>query len=157
LALCEAAALLSVAQFLTRCVPYSRWATLLGPIAREPGRAAFARERQVAGDVVRAVDIAARHLPWNVVCLPRAMAAKWMLARRNIPSVLHIGIGRTPDAAASASSSGLHAWLSAGPEILVGGEVADQFSVLARYGHDARRQPTDGTSLRAAERAKARD
>jgi hypothetical protein len=131
-ALCEAAVSLAAAQFLVAFVPYPRWAPLLGPIVHESVPDAAVRERAAASEVAWAVETAARHLPWNAVCLPRAMAAKWMLARRKVPSTLHLGVrpldGRTVNAAA------LHAWLSVGREVLIGGEVAERFSALVRYG-----------------------
>ena len=84
----------------------------------------FGRMRAV-GD---AVTVAARTVPWNAVCLPQAMAAKAMLARRGQGSALHLGT--------KAEGGGLaaHAWLVAGGEIVVGEAGIAGMAPLARFG-----------------------
>ncbi|MBX6424740.1 MAG: lasso peptide biosynthesis B2 protein [Variibacter sp.] len=131
LALCEAVLLLVAAQAMVKIVPYRRWAPLLGPIRGEAEPDTAREDREEPQLVAWAVAQAARLLPWDAVCLPRAMAAKWMLARRNVASTLCVGIRRT---AATEGGAELHAWLSVAGRALVGGEIADQFTVIARYG-----------------------
>jgi hypothetical protein len=136
-AICEAALLLAAAQALIKLAPYRWWAKLLGPVGRPASTAAERPSgEELAGEdlttVTWAVAAAARRLPWSPVCLPRAMAAKWMLARRNVAGTLHLGIRRGDNAAIADTE--LHAWLSVGTEVIVGGEIADQFSVIASYG-----------------------
>ena len=79
--------------------------------------------------VRRAVDVAARNVPWNAVCLPQAMASKAMLARRGQGSALHIG-------AAMGDGGGLmaHAWLVAGGEIVIGEDESGNVTPLAKFG-----------------------
>lgn len=65
--------------------------------------------------IERAVDRAAAIVPWTSLCLPNAMAAKLMLARRGCASTIHLGVG--------ISSEGLlhaHAWLEAGGTVVTG-------------------------------------
>jgi hypothetical protein len=38
-----------------------------------------------------AVDCAARHVPFTTACLHHAIAARFMLRRRSIPTVMHLG------------------------------------------------------------------
>lgn len=123
--------MLAAAQIMIKLVPYRRWAALLGPATSAPPREDAPTERGQTAAVVAALDTASRHLGWKVVCLPRAMAAKWMLARRGIASTLQLGICR---ATANGSGTALHAWLSVGGEVIVGGEGAERFVVLAYYG-----------------------
>ncbi len=137
-ALLEASLLLAFAQVLTKLVPYAWWSRLLGPpAAGEPQRDA-AQDDPAAHGVARAVHTAARHLPWAPVCLPRAMAAKWMLARRNVASTLVLGIRRPEirdvDDTGNAKATDLHAWLRVGDRTVTGGDVADAFTVIAHYG-----------------------
>jgi hypothetical protein len=73
--------------------------------------------------VRNAVTTAARNVPWNAVCLPQAMAAKSMLARRGVASSLHLGAGIGADGKLVA-----HAWLS------VGGAGITAVTPLARFG-----------------------
>jgi len=76
-----------------------------------------------------AVTTAARNVPWNAVCLPQAMAAKAMLARRGCGSALHLGadFGVRGELIA-------HAWLVAGGEIVVGAKGSNDVTPLARFG-----------------------
>src|SRR5436190_15842522 len=93
-ALLEAAVYLGFAQILTKVVPYPWWSRLLGPIGSGEQPVGATPNNEAARSVARAVHTAARHLPWTAVCLPRAMTAKWMLARRQVPSTLLLGIRR---------------------------------------------------------------
>lgn len=90
--------------------------------APAPADAALAR---AVGD---AVTVAARHVPWNAVCLPQAIAAKAMLARRGQASVVHFGAAR------SGGELTAHAWLTAGDEIVVGEAGIADVAPLARLG-----------------------
>ena len=78
----------------------------------------------------QAVLTAACHLPWHPICLPQALAAKWMLKRRNIKSILYLGIKNTHD---PHTHSDLHAWLGVGEQMIIGGEIADQYEILATF------------------------
>jgi hypothetical protein len=134
---CEAGLFLVWAQLLIRFVPYARWAPLVGPIVRtEPSEPRPLENRESVRHAVTAVETASRHIPWGAVCLPRAMAAKWILRRRNIASTLHLGIRR---GAQEPGDTELHAWLTVEGEIWVGGDVADRFTVIARYGEKPQR------------------
>jgi hypothetical protein len=79
--------------------------------------------------VKRAVTMAARNVPWNAVCLPQAMAAKVMLARRGCGSALHLGAGANKHGKLVA-----HAWLVAGGVIVIGEAGTSNVIPLARFG-----------------------
>jgi len=79
--------------------------------------------------VRRAVTTAARNVPWNAVCLPQAMAAKAMLARRGCGSAFHLGANFNAQGRLIA-----HAWLVAGGAIVVGEAGIDDVTPLARFG-----------------------
>ncbi len=78
----------------------------------------------IQDEVRRGISIAARNLPWNCVCLPRAIAGKLLLARRGYRSTIRIGV-RLSDGALSA-----HAWLEIGQITLLGGRGSKEMSVL---------------------------
>ena len=133
LALAEAAALLTFAQLLTKLVPFAGWARMLGRSGAGEVVAASNRDDGMAARrIARLIDTAARHLPSQPVCLPRAMAAKWMLASRRIPSELILGIRRP--SAGDVRRTELHAWLQAGKLTVTGGDAADEFIVIACFG-----------------------
>ena len=80
----------------------------------------------VAIKVGWAVTRAARHVPFGAVCLPQAMAAKAMLTRRGISSVMHFGTRR-----GEAISLDAHAWLDAAGVEVTGYPVEAQFTEIA--------------------------
>lgn len=133
----EALAGLAVASLLLRALPFRRVAPLLGPVS--PAGAPFAHcepdaaQRKQALRVGAAVRRAARLLPWPALCLPQAMAAKAMLARRGLRATLHLGAH--PGGGASVED-GLHAhaWLMLGPVEVTGGSERRAFAELVRFG-----------------------
>jgi len=78
-------------------------------------------------DVRHAVLVVARYAPVSLVCFPQCLAASEMLRRRGIASRLHYGVARDGDKLVT------HTWLEAGGEIVIGGEVAAEYSTLAVY------------------------
>jgi len=133
MALIESAVLLCYAQLLVSVLPYALWSHTLGPIresAPVPSHnIADTNPVQMTGWTV---EVAARYLPWGPACLPRAMAMKWMLKRRNIQSDLCIGIH--PPALKNVGQANLHAWLTVGPDTVSGGDVVGDFKLIARFG-----------------------
>lgn len=122
----EAAIMLALASLLLALLPFRHVARWLGRLDREMGAQIDPPPLRPIG---RAVERAARHLPWQPLCLPQAMAARAMLRRRGIASTLHFGMKLDgPDRAMRA-----HAWLTVGTTGVVGGTVADEFTVLARF------------------------
>ncbi|HYJ81678.1 MAG TPA: lasso peptide biosynthesis B2 protein [Allosphingosinicella sp.] len=65
-------------------------------------------ERQAALDVGWAVTRIAAYFPTSAQCLAQALAARAMLRRRGIPSLMHVGVARSQDVPFEA-----HAWLEA--------------------------------------------
>jgi hypothetical protein len=93
--------------------------------ATNPALPATARALTVS----RAVQRAARNLPWECQCLVQAVAGKAMLRRRGLPSTLYLGVAKDEDAKLCA-----HAWLRCGNVILTGREGADRFTVVSTFG-----------------------
>ncbi len=123
LMLIEAALFLGLARLALLTVPFGRIASWL---RRSPDTAPYDAATVLAvGD---AVTIAARNVPWNAVCLPQAMAAKAMLARRGQGSALHLGAAMASDRLTA------HAWLVAGGEVVVGEAGIADVAPLARFG-----------------------
>lgn len=120
----EAMAMLGLARLLVVTTQFRFIALWLGrvPESNLGDQIELARVR-------KAVTIAARNVPWNAVCLPQAMAAKAMLARRGCGSAFHLG--------ANFDSQGklvAHAWLVAGGAVVVGAAGVDGVTPLARFG-----------------------
>ena len=133
--LIEAVAWLLLARLSLIFVSFPRLARQLGTfVAPTDARAQHATsddkqdQARVAEEVGWAVTRAARHVPFGAVCLPQAMAARVMLKRRGIDSVLHfgarIGLDKPIDA---------HAWLDAAGVEVTGYPVANTFAEIACF------------------------
>jgi hypothetical protein len=124
--LAEATMLLGLCRLLLLFVPFRLIASLL---SRRPAAPQKPRDPSLNRSVRRAVMTAARNVPWRAVCLPQAMAAKFMLARRGCTSVLHFGLGRNDIGALTA-----HAWLESRSAIVVGEAGIANVTPIARFG-----------------------
>jgi hypothetical protein len=129
----EAALFLALARLAVIALPFRLLVTWM---RRSPDNSpANKTEHQAGGDpslllaVREAVEIAARNVPFNAVCLPQAMAAKAMLARRGCGSACHFGAHSGKDGKFIA-----HAWLMVGDKVVVGGAGIAQVTPLARFG-----------------------
>ncbi len=70
---------------------------------------------QLQRDIRYIITLAANTVPWRSLCLPNAIAAQHMLARRGFHSTLHLGVGHRDSGDPHA-----HAWLEAGSLIITG-------------------------------------
>jgi transglutaminase superfamily protein len=120
----EAAWWLAVARVAVWLLPFPRIVPWLSRMPETPEC-----DRDLVRHVRRAVTVAARNVPWSASCLPRALAAKALLARRGCGSAFHLGAGQDPDGGLA-----LHAWLVAGGEVVVGGAGATRVKSVARFG-----------------------
>lgn len=123
----EAVVWLSLARALVHRVPMRYWRRCLHGV--EAGSAPADRRGlgRAVGRMVRAVS---RRLPGEVVCLPRAMAAHWMLRRRGVFSRLVFGVRRD----APGRAPRYHAWVTVDGEPIVGGRNAGTWTPLPAVG-----------------------
>lgn len=107
----EASAALVMAWALVNLVAPQRWPHSIRPQSRsnqqqsEPDEA----QRQNVRQVSRVIQRVTRNFPVELVCLPQAAAARWMLNRRGIVTDIYFGTKR-----ASEEEREFHAWLKAG-------------------------------------------
>jgi hypothetical protein len=82
---------------------------------------------------VQTVTAVVRYFPWDAKCLAQAVAGKWMLRRRGLPSSRYLDIdhGLGDEAWLVA-----HAWLRCGTEFVTGEPQHERFTVLAAYSED---------------------
>jgi Transglutaminase-like superfamily len=126
--LAEAALALTVAEAAIRWAPL-RWVgrgmgrnSVESPAANTPEQADRARQ------IGWALRTAARHLSWNCRCLAQALAGRWMLKRRGIPSTVYLGVGRGRREWLDA-----HAWLRSGEVVLTGGAGRQRFKTIGVF------------------------
>ena len=121
----EAAAWLALACVLVRHVPMRRWrGSVNAPVACAGAPAARLALGRDVGRMVRRVARRATFL--DAACLPRAIAAQWMLRRRQVPSRLVFGVRP----AACGRRNRYHAWLTVDGERILGGRRAETFTPL---------------------------
>jgi Transglutaminase-like superfamily len=133
--LIEAVAWLFLARLALIFIPFPRLARHLGTFvpptdvrAMQTKSEASQEHARVAREVGWAVTRAARHVPFSAVCLPQAMAARIMLKRCGIGSVLHFGAKMGQDKPIAA-----HAWLDAAGVEVTGYPVATTFAEIACF------------------------
>jgi hypothetical protein len=132
--LVEAVTCLLAARFALIFVPFPRLARRLGTFvppadARASGQAGSTPEQaRLAGEVGWAVTRAAHYVPFKAVCLPQAMAARVMLKRRGVASIIHFGAAKGKDKPLDA-----HAWLDAAGVEVTGYPVSAQFAEIACF------------------------
>lgn len=133
----EATVWLIVARLLVAQVPFGRWRRWLGtPITPPTGDPTLRLDDNLAQRrLARAVGRAADRLPGETLCLPRAMALHWMLRRRTMGGVLHIGV--LPDNARGTLDD-LHAWVTRSGEILVGADAKPHVVLFAASNREHR-------------------
>lgn len=138
----EAALLIVLARLLVAFVPFRLWRRSLGaikpsgPKSAESGLAAdgleFTREpAPLALACAHAVARAAFRMP-AALCLPRAMALQWMLARRHLPGELVMGVqpGHATSVAKRRALGDLHAWVAMGGCVLLNDSSGVHHEVL---------------------------
>lgn len=131
--LIEAALLLALSRLALMLIPFPWLARRMGDFvppadARSRAAAWAPDDAELALDVGWAVTRAARHLPFEAVCLPQAMTARLMLSRRSVPSVLHFGAMKGKEKPLDA-----HAWLDAAGVEVTGYPVAQGFAEIACF------------------------
>jgi hypothetical protein len=133
--LVEAVAYLFAARLALIFIPFPRLARRLGtfvpptdPRTSQAHSAIAPEQAQVAEDIGWAVTRAARYVPFKAVCLPQAMAARVMLKRRGVGSVMHFGAAKGASKPLNA-----HAWLDAAGVEVTGYPVAENFAEIACF------------------------
>jgi hypothetical protein len=118
-----AASLLAYANLSLKLMPFSK-AIAFGstPVSRTDRRGA-----EVIGSAIRAVKRASYAVPWRTVCIHQGLALQWMLRRRGLPAILCYGTRQ------SAGKLQAHVWIKVNDEIVLGGEEAKDFALVAVY------------------------
>jgi len=114
-------------------IPFPRLARTMGafvpPADPRVAAAAAATTRdaaRLAREISWAVTRGAAHAPFKAVCLPQAMAARVMLKRREVESVMRFGAALAPDRPLDT-----HAWLDAAGVKVTGYPAARGFAEIA--------------------------
>lgn len=121
----EAILFLSISKFLIEFVQLKHWVKFLGQQGSSSDEASDMGYRYA-----RYVDHAAKFLPFEVICLPRAMALSLMLRRRSIPHTLVIA---ARPIARRTEGGRLHAWIECAGKTVIG-EIPGPWIQVFRTG-----------------------
>jgi hypothetical protein len=122
--LAKAFFLLAAARVSLRWIPVKK---IVAWKQRPMERLAKSGQIEVCAKVRWAVLTAARYSPVQFVCFPQCLAAAELLRSQGIASRLHYGVARGEGRLMT------HTWLEAADRIVIGGEVAGDFSTLDVY------------------------
>ena len=129
----EATLRLVAARVALATIPFPRIARAMGGfVAPQQARERIgvvppsAEKQALAREIGWAVTRAADHVPFAAVCLPQAMAARTMLQKRGVVSVMHFGTRR-----GAALTLDAHAWVDVGPVEVTGYPLDSDFTEIA--------------------------
>jgi len=88
------------------------------------------KQRNQALLIKRSITLAAKYTPWNSNCLTQAIVATFWCKRWRIPYMLYIGLRRSAE---HASGYLAHAWTTAGPVPMTGGNCLHTYKVISTY------------------------
>ena len=124
----EAAARLTMAVVLVRCVPFRTVARRLGLARAESPLVLSDTTERIVREITGAIRIVVERAPFEYSCLAQAFAAKAMLRRRGIASTLYLGVYPGSRAVLRA-----HAWLRCGATVVTGGEGKEHCVAVATF------------------------
>ena len=130
----EAAVVMWMARLWLALVPFRRVAEKLGtsyPASVPNNKLAptSLEEDELAERIGEAVRRASKNVPYKAVCIQQAVAARIMLGRRGIPSVMHFGVGRSPEL----EQMKAHAWLVTANVEVTGFPLDDNLTEIAYF------------------------
>jgi hypothetical protein len=125
--LAETAVSLVAAWVLVRGVPFNWWSQRLGDRRAESSES---EQTQTLTLIAGSIAAVASQLPWTSTCLMDALAAKWMLNRRDISNTLYFGV-RTAESAGQDLFA--HAWLCVGTQFVAGEVGAGKYTVIVKF------------------------
>jgi hypothetical protein len=110
----EAALHLAAAKTILLFVPFERWRQQLKQESSPEEISGLPAAVHVR-ELVWAVNGVGQRLPETLNCLPRALATRWMMQRRQWPNTLQIGVARNADGKFEA-----HAWIEYQGRVIMG-------------------------------------
>ncbi|MCC5939970.1 MAG: lasso peptide biosynthesis B2 protein [Balneolaceae bacterium] len=121
--------LLFMVRFLLFVLPFKHFSKLLGKPADKHSEDAPNPDPAYTATVSRYISNCSRLVPWDSKCLAQAAAGKMMMRKKGIPATVFFGVKKGD----GNEKIKAHAWLSVGPEIVLGGDVAGEYSPISRF------------------------
>lgn len=84
-------------------------------------------DKTVVESVTRQIKNVSSYVPWDSNCLVQATVGKILLRKERIDSTVCFGVKKEDNKMKA------HAWLRVGPDIILGGEIASQFTEVSSF------------------------
>ena len=128
LLLISVAAYLTFVKICTHLLPFRTLSSLIQTGDKKTASMPERESGEITDNIARRVRSVSKKLPWNSSCLVQAAAAKLLLRRRGIPSSICFGVRKN---GAQINQLGAHAWLMIDEDIVLGGDIADQYTQVS--------------------------
>jgi hypothetical protein len=120
----EAWLFLALARMILLVVPFKRIAARLKD---KEGKGNGVDEQGL--EMIRdAIIRAGSRSPWRTKCFEKALAAKMMLRRRGMASIIYFGVRKDEQLNMHA-----HAWVKCGERVITGGKGIEQYTLLTAF------------------------
>lgn len=120
--------MLCIAHAANIILPFKAYSRFLGEInsesPRDPGNIDWEYVERVSNSIRNVSKVS----PFDFKCLVQATIGKYFIAQERMESTIYFGVKKD-----SSQHLKAHAWLRVGPNIVLGGEVADQYNVVSTY------------------------
>ena len=123
----EAWLLLHASRFLILFFPFKKIAASLGVLNQES--IYEISYLLIANNIKHAIQRASRYALHSSKCYDQALAGKFMLKWRRLPSTIYFGLSKNDQSQLIA-----HAWLRFGSNIITGEKGMEDFTIVAFYG-----------------------
>ena len=126
--------LCGLAKAATQCMTYKHLSPYFGKSCQMLIASTLISQKQIRQVMLirRSIQIATRYTPWDSSCLTQALVAKFWCQRYQIPYLLFIGLPRVNHQLMERKA---HAWLTAGPITITGGQSLNTHIVLCSYSN----------------------
>lgn len=108
--------------------PFSNLAKSMGKLGEESNEEVYDNV-ELLWQIQKSVKMVSKNTPWESLCLVQALTAQRLLSKKCVSNTVYLGVARDDEAGMSA-----HAWIRVGDKILLGGEMKDKYSVIAKFG-----------------------
>ena len=126
----EAWLLLAIARLLLIFLPFKKLAPLLGKTVTANTNTAHSSVNTLfLQQTSTAIARGCRYAFWRTKCFEQALAAKLILKRRGIVSLLLFGVYKNPDTLQLTA----HAWILCNGMIITGGKNLEMYTVVSRF------------------------
>lgn len=123
----EASALLVAGYVMIKLLPFSWWKrqVMVSAVSQEIRQEPTQEQKKIALMVMRSIAQVNRNAGDLFVCLPQALAARWMLSRRGVATSLYLGTMKSVQ-----DDREFHAWLKVGNLMVTGACKEDEYAIF---------------------------